>query len=178
MLIRTALAAFVVLVTATAVSAQSTPERVAVHGDWSVYNYSDASGPICYVATQPLDSEYSQAISSRDPAFFTISTRPGENIREEISIRTGYPLNETATVTATVDQEDAISLYIRTDVAADGVWVENPAIQSALVVAMKRGITLRVRGTSARGTVVTDTYSLRGITAALDRMATECPMPQ
>lgn len=178
MLIRTVLAVFVVLATATGVAAQSTPERVAVHGDWSVYTYSDADGPICYVATQPLDSEYSQAISSRDPAFFTISTRPSENIREEISVRTGYPLSETSPVTATVDQEDPVTLYIRTDVAADGVWVENPAIQSALVVAMKRGITLNIRGSSVRGTVITDSYSLRGITAALDRMAAECPMPQ
>ena len=34
---------------------------------------------------------------------------------------------------------------------------------------------MTVEGTSKRGTMTTDTYSLSGVTAALDKIATECP---
>jgi hypothetical protein len=50
-----------------------------------------------------------------------------------------------------------------------------PDTESALVTALKNGANLTVTGTSKRGTVTTDTYSLIGITAALGRMAMECP---
>ena len=43
------------------------------------------------------------------------------------------------------------------------------------VNALKNGAKLTVTGTSKRGTVTTDTYSLIGITAALAKLATECP---
>jgi hypothetical protein len=40
---------------------------------------------------------------------------------------------------------------------------------------MKSGNNMTVEGTSGRGTVTTDTYSLSGVTAGLDAIAKECP---
>ena len=50
-----------------------------------------------------------------------------------------------------------------------------PDQEAALVEAMKKGTKMTVTGTSQRGTVITDTYSLSGVTAALDAIAKECP---
>lgn len=170
--IRTALAALL-LIAATSLAEAQTPTRVATFQDWSVYTYSDDSGTLCYVASQPT-----QALPSgvnRDPIFFTIANRPAETVFEEVSIRMGYPLDSEVNVTAQIDDEEPFVLFTRVDVASDGVWVENPAIQSALVVSMERGVNMVIRGRSQRGTDTTDTYSLRGITAALERMGEECP---
>jgi hypothetical protein len=54
--------------------------------------------------------------------------------------------------------------------------VENPADEGVLVAAMRSGSTMSVQGTSSRGTVSTDTYSLSGVSAALDAIAKECPL--
>ena len=58
----------------------------------------------------------------------------------------------------------------------DSAWIENPAQETDLIEAMQKGNPHdRGQGTSRRGTVSTDTYSLSGITAALDAIAKECP---
>jgi hypothetical protein len=48
----------------------------------------------------------------------------------------------------------------------DTAWGGDARTDSALVTAMKAGTSMTVRGTSARGTLTTDTYSLAGFTAA------------
>ena len=56
----------------------------------------------------------------------------------------------------------------------DGAWIKNAAEEPQLIEAMRKGSDMLVKGTSARGTNTTDTYSLRGVTNALDRVAKEC----
>ena len=43
-----------------------------------------------------------------------------------------------------------------------------------MVDAMRSGDTAVVKGTSAKGTQTTDTYTLKGVAQALDRVAQEC----
>ena len=43
-----------------------------------------------------------------------------------------------------------------------------------LLAAMKRGNTMIVTGTSSRGTLTTDRYSLSGITAAIEAIGKAC----
>jgi invasion protein IalB len=47
-------------------------------------------------------------------------------------------------------------------------------METKLIDAMKGGTTMKVQGKSARGTATTDTYSLSGLSEALDRAAKEC----
>jgi hypothetical protein len=52
--------------------------------------------------------------------------------------------------------------------------MQNAAEESRLIGAMKAGSDMIVSGTSRRGTVTTDTYSLAGVTAALKKIDAEC----
>jgi invasion protein IalB len=56
----------------------------------------------------------------------------------------------------------------------DGAWVKNAAEEAQMVDAMRKGADLVVKSESGRGTKTTDTYSLKGIAQALDRVAEEC----
>jgi len=144
------------------------PTRIGAYRDWSAYTYSDQRGKVCYAASQPKQQEPSGV--NRDPAFFMVTNRPAENVKNEVSIIIGYPFREGSKVTADVDGR-SFSMFTKDD----GAWVENAAEESALISAMRAGRSMTIKGTSRRGTDTTDTYSLSGISAALDAITKECP---
>jgi hypothetical protein len=152
----------------TATAEAQTPNRVGTFRDWSAYAYSDSRGKVCYAATQPK-SQAPQGLN-RDPAYFMVTARPSENVRNEVSVIIGYPFREGSKVTVNVDGE-TFSMFTKDD----GAWIENAAQETALLAAMKKGRSMTVAGTSRRGTNTTDTYSLSGISASLDALAKSCP---
>jgi len=156
------------LVASTAVALAQT--SVGTFQKWNVFTSNEPDGKMCFVASQPQDSKYSQMITSRDPVFFMITSIPAKKIRNEVSTIIGFAFGPNATVQLDIDGMKFTMFTANTDTA----WAM-PEQEAALVNAMKAGSTLKVTGTSKRGTSTTDTYSLSGITAALQKMATECP---
>lgn len=151
-------------------AAQPAAKEIRVFNKWGAYT-SDQSGKMCFVASQPDQSKYSREISGRDPVFFMVTTIPGKNIRNEASTIIGYPFQENSKVSIDIDGGAKFTMF--TD--SDSAWIENPAQEPELIAAMRKGNRMVVQGTSRRGTVTTDTYSLSGITAALEAMVKECP---
>lgn len=151
-------------------AAAATP--VGTYKDWQVLTADTADGKVCFAVSQPTDSKYSQPVKGRDPAFFQVTTVPAKNVRNEASTIAGFKFGTAAPVVATVDGKD-FKMFLNAS-APDTAWAvyDNEA---ALIDAMKKGTKLVIAGTSARGTTVTDTYSLSGISAALDEVAKQCP---
>jgi invasion protein IalB len=56
----------------------------------------------------------------------------------------------------------------------DGAWVKNAADEAKMVSAMRNGGELVVKSESGKGTKSIDTFSLKGIGPALDKVAEEC----
>lgn len=164
---RISLAAAAVLVVSTAAVAQSTATLVGEFRVWKTY-VANTPEKMCFIASQPQDSTYSQSVSSRDPAFFMVTTIPARNIASEASTIIGYPFRESSNVTIEVDGQQ-FSMFTQ----ADAAWIEADQ-EPALVAAMKQGAVMFVKGTSRRGTQTTDTYSLSGVTAALEAAFQEC----
>ena len=138
---------------------------VAQFGDWGVFTSTTQRGKVCYAASQPKSR--APAGLQRDPAFFFLTSRPGENVRNEVSLTLGFPLKGDATATI---GSASFALYTQ----QNGAWIKNAAEEGRMVQAMRGGSQLTVRSTSLRGNVTTDTYSLTGLGQALDRVAQEC----
>ena len=152
---------------APAATAGSTP--LGQSGEWGIYVAGAGPTKQCYAAAKP--QERAPANLQRDPAYFFISTRPGENVRNEISIIMGFPVKA---------DKPAPEIRVGTEkfaMASQGphLWVKEAARNNALVEAMRRGTKLTIKATSMRGNLTTDTYSLSGIGGALDRVKKECP---
>jgi len=152
---------------ATASHAQGAPKLVAQSGDWGVYVDQSGSGKTCYALSQPK-TRVPEGLN-RDPAYFFISTRTAENVKNEISVIMGFPLKEGSDATLTIGANN-FALYTR----ESGAWVRNVAEEARLVDALRKGKDVVVKGTSRRGNVTTDTYSLNGVSSAIDRAAQEC----
>jgi invasion protein IalB len=56
----------------------------------------------------------------------------------------------------------------------DGLWIKNAAEEERMVEAMRKSADAVVKGVSAKGTETTDTFSLKGLAQALDRVAQDC----
>ncbi len=146
-----------------------TAERIATYDDWSVYVANSSTGRVCFAVSQPQNTAPTGV--NRGGIYFMLSTWPSRSVHNEASIIIGYPFAEQSTATVTIDQDTQFNFFT----INDGAWLSNLDQESDLVVAMQRGIQMTVRGTSQRGTDTTDTYSLRGVTAALNRVGQECP---
>ena len=156
-----------VLLASTATAVAQTPNRLGVFKDWTAYSYSDTRGKVCYVASQPKDIEPKNV--NRGPIFFMVSTRPADNVRNEVSVLVGYPLKQDSKVSVDIDGKTFVMFT-----KEDGAWVENVAEESVLVDALKAGAKMVVKGTSRRGTNTVDSYSLSGSSLALDSAAKAC----
>jgi invasion protein IalB len=56
----------------------------------------------------------------------------------------------------------------------DGAWVKNAAEEARLIEAMRKSGDAVIKAQTSKGTATTDTFSLKGISQALDRATQEC----
>ena len=152
------------LLPAAAIAAD--PVQVGTFKDWRAYTFNDPGGKICYVVSEPKKEKGNY--TNRDPAYFLITHRPQGNVFDEVSVIAGYTYKKGNEPTATIGKSQ-FKFYSEGDAA----WVFQKD-ESGLIKAMKAGATMVVKGTSSRGTLTTDTYSLSGVTAALNKIDAEC----
>ena len=145
------------------------PTLLGQFGEWGAYAANSAGKKICYALAKPSSSTTEPANRPRDPAYTFISTRPTENVRNEVSIVIGYPFKPGYEASADIGSSK-YALYTQND----GAWVKNPAEEARMVDTMRRGADMIVTGESGRGTKSTDRYALKGLSQALDRVAQEC----
>lgn len=158
----TAAAAFLVL--SSAAGAAQTPSRLNQFNAWGAYAYEQNGSRVCYVLSTPTAMQ--PASVNHGDIFFLVSQKPGQNALEP-QVVMGYPMREGSQVTVTVDGRD-FALFVR----GESAWVEDAAQEPALVAAMRNGSQMSVAATSARGTATSYTYSLSGVTAAIQSINT------
>jgi hypothetical protein len=169
---RMALAAFL-LIPANVQAAEPTGAELAgTFRDWFVYKAGEGDSLVCYALSQPRSSDPANA--QRGEIAFLVSSWPGSNKRNEPSIVPGYPYSEDATVRVQVSGEQFAFGLVRNEGDEGGAWMEDASQEARLITAMKEGANMVVTGTSARGTLTRDTYSLAGISAALESVEQGC----
>lgn len=148
---------------------RAAPQRLAGFGDWEVFSLAAAQSKMCYAASRPRTVAPEGA--RRGNVYMLVTHKPAENVRHEVSIYVGYPLAEGSSVEARIDGGATYVLFTH----GRSAWAPDAPTDKAISAAMAAGSTLTVKGTSARGTETTDTYSLKGFTAALAKMEGACP---
>jgi invasion protein IalB len=138
-------------------------------GEWGAYRATPGGKKICFALSKPTSATSEPAGRSRDPSYAFVSTRPTEKVRNEVSVIVGYPQKPGHDATAAIGSA-TYSMYTQND----GAWVKNAAEEAQMVETMRKGSDLVVKSESSRGTKTTDTYSLKGIAQALDKVAEEC----
>ena len=152
--------------------AQDSATLLGVSRDWSAFTSGSGPAKICYVIGKPASTAPK---AKRDPIYFLITDYPGRRVKSEPEVVPGYQYKDGSTVTATVGT-DKFEFFTKNDAGAGAAWVRQRADEVRLIEAMRRGSTMLVTGTSKRGTVTKDTYSLGGLGDALDKIHASCGM--
>ena len=145
------------------------PVLLGQYGDWGAYKASPGGKTVCFALAKPTSATSTPAGRSRDASYMFVSTRPAEKVKNEISAIVGYPQKAGADASAAIGAS-SYAMYTQ----ADGAWIKNAAEEAALIDSMRKGADLVIKSESARGTHTTDTYSLKGLAQALDKVAEEC----
>ena len=142
--------------------------------NWSVY-VTD-SPKECFIISKPTNStarRNGEAVTvRRGDIRFYISIIPGENVISEPSFLAGYPLKQDVPVQLRV-RDTTLGLFPNGEIDPEYAW-PRPADDAALITAMRGGAEAIVVGFSTRGTETTDTFSLIGFTAAMEKALELC----
>jgi invasion protein IalB len=145
----------------------SDPKLIATHGKWSAYSFTENGNKVCYMVSVPTKDEGNY--SRRGQIYALITHRPAEGTRNVFSYIAGYTYKPGSDVTLRVDGQ-TFTLFTQDDTA----WAPDAATDEKIAAALRKGSSLVVRGTSSRGTLTTDTFSLSGSGAAHDAITREC----
>jgi invasion protein IalB len=164
--LRRVFAAFSYVVVASAPLAAETMTRVDTYGDWTLLTDSETPHLFCFVTSEPKSSAPSDTQRQAPRAY--VSAWPKDGIRSEVSFRVGFKLKKSTQGTASVGA-GGFKLFG----SSDRAFVSDSTQELKLLEAMRKGSTMAVAIASEHGTV-TDTYSLSGVAAALQKLQETC----
>lgn len=136
------------------------------YGDWEALTYKEGGNRVCFMGTKPKSAKGDY--SKRGDIFLLVTHRPAESRNGVVIVETGYPYKQGSTVEVKIDGKPF------------RMWTEGEYAYAyanedkVLVRAMKRGLKMVVQGRSTRGTLTTDTYSLKGFTDAYRAISKTC----
>lgn len=153
---------------ATAALAQSSdePKKLGAFKDWQAFTYKAPDSKVCFAFSEPKKSQSTRE-AKRGPIRFIVTNYPGRKVKGQISTIIGYPFKDGTTVKLTIDDKTFTLFPV-----GDTAWAEKD--DADIVAAMKDGTSLKVAGISWKGTETTDSYSLAGISAAIDEIDSAC----
>ena len=154
---------------ATAAAGGAEPTLIGQFGTWGAYSATPNGKKVCFALAKPSSSKTNPPNRPRDPAYAFISTRPAEKVVNEVSVMIGYTLKPGSESSLEVGGA-SYAMYTQ----GDGLWIKNAAEEDRMVDAMRKSADVTVKGVSAKGTETTDTFSLKGLSQALDKLAQDC----
>jgi hypothetical protein len=152
-----------------AVAGGAEPTLIGQFGTWGAYSAAPNGKKVCFALAKPSSSKTNPPNRPRDPAYAFVSTRPAEKVNNEVSVMIGYALKPGSESSVEVGGA-AFAMYSQ----GDGLWIKNAAEEERMVEAMRKSADLVVKGISSKGTETTDTFSLKGLAQALDRISQDC----
>lgn len=159
--------AMVFLLASPAQAKAADPKLLGEYSNWKAYVFMEGDNKVCYMASQPTKAEGNY--TRRGDIFALVTHRPAEGTKNVFSYITGYPYKAGSDASVKVGNS-SFTLFTQDETA----WAPDASTDNKIASAIRKGSKLVVKGTSARGTATTDTFSLKGSSAAHDAISREC----
>lgn len=152
---------------ASAAPAAPQPKRLGTTDGWTAYASPEPNGQICYLVGSPTKSE--PANLKRSAIHVLVTHNTADKTSNVVEFVAGYPFKDASAADLEIGGKK-FSLFTKDDAA----WARDSGTDKAVVEAMQKGKQATIKGTSARGTATTDTYSLTGFAPALAEIDKAC----
>ena len=144
-------------------AASAAPKELATYDDWIAATHGDGAEMVCYALTRAKTS--TPTLPGRGQVVLTVSERP--TVRDTVAIEAGFDYPKDAAVTVQVDQT-GLDFYTR----GSDAYARDARAATA---AFQRGERAIARSPGPHKEQVTDTFSLKGFSAAYAAVVKACP---
>ena len=142
-------------------------QAIGTFKDWSAYSASEGAGALCFAMSKPTD--VSPMPDGYTQAYLYLTHRPSENVSNELNLVAGFEFAPDQPATLSVGGQD-FELFTQKDAA----WLLDQSQNDTLAGAMRKGTSVVITGTTSRGILVSETFSLSGATAASKAIDAGC----
>jgi len=149
------------------VPALASPSLQGSYGDWRVYSRFDGQQKLCYVVSDAKSKSPSH-VRHGDIHFIVANWKSGAAF-EQPSFMADFGLKSSNPPRLRVNGSQYPMF-----VSQNEAFIAERDDEESLIKNMRAGSTMRVDAVSMRGTNVTYTFSLQGVTAALEKAQSAC----
>ena len=135
--------------------------------DWESFVMLQDGNKVCFAQSKPVVRAPKKL--KRNPSRLFVSFRPGENIKNEISVTNGYEFKIKSPVSAKSGKK-SYDLFSKGNFA----WVVDRKDEIKLISTMKKASRLMIIGSSSKDEQSTDHYSMMGFTKAYNSAKKSC----
>ena len=146
---------------------KANPKSLGKFKDWESFLLKENENKICFAQSIPLIRAPKQF--KRDPSRLFVTFRPKENIKNEISVTSGYEFKVKKLVRAKSGKK-TYDLFSKGRFA----WVVDSEDEAKLIKTMKKASRLMIIGNTDKGSETTDHYSMMGFTKAYNAAKKSC----
>jgi len=148
-------------------SAEEDLKSLGKFKDWESFILTQDGNKICFAQSIPVLRAPKKL--KRNPSRLFVSFRPAENIKNEISVTSGYEFKLKVPAKAKSGKK-SYDLFTKGRFA----WVVDNEDETKLISTMKKASRLMIIGNSDKGEQTTDHYSMMGFTKAYNTTKKSC----
>ena len=148
-------------------SAEENLKSIGKYKDWESFVLLKEGNKVCFAQSIPIVRAPKKL--KREPSRLFVTFRPGENIKNEISVTNGYEFKLKAPVTAKSGKK-SYDLFSKGRFA----WIVDNQDESKLISTIKKASRLMILGNAETGEQTTDHYSMMGFTKAYNTAKKSC----
>ncbi len=142
-------------------------KELAKFNDWSAFAEGEGKNLACMAVSKPKKAEGNY--SRRGDIFAIVTHLPGQNKWNEFSIVAGYNFQPNSNPDVTIGD-----MKFQLFTSGSRAWSFSPSEDEKIVKYLKNSMKMKVVGTSSRGTITNDIYSLVGFSKAYQKINEAC----
>ncbi len=139
--------------------------------DWASYAEGEGKNLACMAVSKPKKAEGNY--KRRGDIFAIVTHLPGQDKWNEFSIVAGYNFKADSNPEITIGD---VKFQLFT--SGSRAWSFSPSDDEKIIRFLKSSMKMKVEGTSSRGTITSDTYSLMGFSKAYQSINDACKKKQ
>ena len=142
-------------------------KSVGKYKDWETFTMMENDKKVCFVQSIPVLKAPKKF--ERDASRLFVSFRPSDEIKDEVSVTSGYNFQKKYTVKAKSGKK-TFDFFSQENFA----WILDDKEEKRFIQAMKRASRVMVIGKTDQGQQTIDHYSLMGFTKAYNTAKKSC----